>query len=169
MAFQVLLYAKVNFGVPVLSQVRQGEGSFLRILCLIVSFLIGIGSRTLAYRFVEINCTFALIKLFIPPKPWDCPKSSVGVGAFDDPLNRLLPTVVILPQGKDLAKRFLLAFLTISNILFRFWLVIIHRRFRSHTRAFFTLTRVKKVRLRAGSLSCSSPFAHLLHSAQNDT
>ena len=67
---------------------------------------------------------------------------------------------------KDLYKRLLLALLTISNILFRFSLALIHRRFRSHTRAFFTLTRVKKVRLRAGSLSCSSPFAYPLHSAR---
>ena len=82
---------------------------------------------------------------------------------------RFIETSEGLPQGKDLAKQLSLAFLTISNIMFRFWLTLTVSRFRSHTRAFFTLTRVKKVRLRAGFLPCSSPFAHPLHSAQNDT
>ena len=65
-------------------------------------------------------------------------------------------------------KRFLLACFEISNIVFRFSYASRQRRFRSRTRALFTLSRVNKVRLRTGLLSHRSPFIILLCSAQND-
>ncbi len=69
---------------------------------------------------------------------------------------------------RDLYKRFLLACLEISNIVLGFSYAPPHRRFRSHARALFTLTRVNKVRLRTGLLSHFSTIITLLRSAQND-
>ncbi len=69
---------------------------------------------------------------------------------------------------RDLYERFLLACLEISNIIFGFSYAPLHRRFRSHARALFTLPRVNKVRLRTGLLSHRSPIITPLCSAQND-
>lgn len=60
------------------------------------------------------------------------------------------------------------SFFEISNIIFRFQYASSQRRFRSQTRALFTLTRVNKVRLRAGLLKYRSTFITPLRSAQND-